>query len=182
MTAMRKLVLAVILLAVPAFAQSIDKPTRVSVYINPGWGWSAGSGNAWNGGYGLALEHRFSRLFSGEISVATEQHEVQPYFFSDRRFKLRTYPIDAIARYTFQSVHTRWRPYAGLGVRFVGAPDEPPNVQYEDQLNGEVVGGVEFNAAESWSLEMEARHLVRNQLPEDYDELFKVSLGVGWRF
>src|SRR4051794_6710230 len=152
MTAMRKLMLAVVLLAVPAFGQSIDKPTRVSVFINPGWGWGAGAGTAADAGFGLALEHRFSRLFSGEISVATERHEVQPYFLNSKTFNLRTYPIDAIARYTFQSVHTRWRPYVGLGVRYVGAPEEPPFVQYSDEINGEVVGGVEFNAAESWSL------------------------------
>lgn len=182
---MRKLVLVllVLLLAVSASAQSLDKPNRISVFMtNPGVGWSDRNGTAWDAGYGVALERRFSRVWSAELSVAAEKHETQPYgFFNPTTFELSTYPIDALVRYSFTSVHTRWRPYVGAGARYVAAPDEPPGVEYENQLTPEVAGGVEFNGGESWSLTFNVKQLIEEQSSE-FDGMFKVSLGVGWRF
>ena len=182
---MRKLVLVLLagLLAVSASAQTLDKPNRVSVFVtNPGVGWSDSNGTAWDAGYGLAIERRFSRRWSAELAISAEQHEVQPYgFFNPTRFELRTYPIDAVARYSFIGVHTRWRPYVGAGARYVAAPDEPPNVEYENQFSPQVAAGVEFNGGESWSLMFGVKQLVRDQT-DDFDEWFKVSIGAGWRF
>ena len=97
---MRKLVPVLLLLAVSASAQSVDKPTRISVFMsNPGVGWSSSNGSAWEAGYGVALERRFSRKWSAELALATEQHETRPYLFNDATFELRTYPVDALVRY-----------------------------------------------------------------------------------
>jgi hypothetical protein len=179
---MRKsvLVLLAVLLAVSASAQTIDKPTRVSFFItNPGF--ENGDGGTFDAGVGFALERRFSRKWSAAVEVAVEKHEYQPSFFDPTTYDFRTYPIDVFARYTFQSVRTRWRPYVGVGARYVSAPDEPPGADYDSQLSPEIAGGVEFNAAESWSLTLDAKSLARSDVPH-WDELFKVSLGIGWRF
>lgn len=181
---MRKFVLVLLaLLAVSASAQTLDKPTRVSLFVsNFAFGFSEGGGSFLDSGVGLALERRFSRRLSAELAVSTEEHEVQPYgFFNPTRFELRTYPVDAVVRYSFLDVHTQWRPYVGAGARYVGAPDEPPGIEYDSQLSPEVVAGVEYNGGQSWSLHAGARQLIRDQAP-DFDDWFKVSVGVGWRF
>ena len=181
---MRKIVLVTLaaLVAVSASAQTIDKPTRVSVFIsNLIFGWSEGNGSALDAGVGLALERRFSRRWSAGLSVATEKHETQPYFFNPTTYDLRTYPIDAVVRYSFLDLHTQWRPYIGAGMRYVGAPDEPPNIEYDDQLTPQFNAGVEFNSGESWSLLLDAKQLLHEQTPV-FDDSFKISIGVGWRF
>ncbi|HEV7240984.1 MAG TPA: OmpW family outer membrane protein [Thermoanaerobaculia bacterium] len=182
---MRKsvLVLLALLLAVSASAQTLDKPTRISFFIsNLAFGWSEGNGSAIDAGVGVALERRFSRAWSAELAVATETHETQPYgFFNPARFDLRTYPIDAVVRYSFLDVHTQWRPYVGAGARYVTAPDEPPNIEYDNQLTPQIAAGVEFNGSESWSLQFGAKQLIHEQ-SSVFDESFKLSIGVGWRF
>jgi opacity protein-like surface antigen len=181
---MRKFVLGLLasLLAVSASAQSLDRPTRLSFFVsNISLAWSEGTGSAWDAGYGVALERRFSRAWSGELAVSYEQHETQPYFLNPTRFDVRTYPIDAVVRYTFPNVQSRWRPYVGAGARYVGAPEEPFNVEYEDMLAPQAAAGVEFNAAEAWSLRFDAKQLLKDDVPV-YDDAFKVSVGIGWRF
>lgn len=177
---MRKFVLVFLafLAAVSASAQSLDKPTRISVFVSNPSAWSEGTGGA---GYGVAVERRFSRAWSAEFAVAAEEHEVQPFFFNPTTYKLRTHPIDLVARYTFPGGHLRWRPYIGVGARYVAAPDEPPTLNYENELSPEVTGGVEFNGGESWSVRFDLKQLVRNDA-SDFDEWLKISIGVGWRF
>ena len=182
---MRKFVPVLLtLLAVSASAQTLDKPTRVSFFLsNFALGWSEGGGSFLDSGVGIALERRFSRRWSAELAVSREEHDVQPSFFNPAVYELRTYPVDAVVRYSFLDVHTQWRPYVGAGVRYVGAPDEPPGIliEYDNQVSPEIVAGVEFNGGESWSLHAGARQLVREHEP-DFDDWFKISIGVGWRF
>ncbi|HVE71535.1 MAG TPA: outer membrane beta-barrel protein [Thermoanaerobaculia bacterium] len=170
---MRKpmLVLLVLLVAVPALAQSLDRPNRVSVFLsNVSGGWSEGGGSFFDAGYGVAYERRFTRTWSGELAVTVQEQE-----------NARSYPFDLAARYTFPSVHTRWRPYAGAGVRFVSAPGpEPRGELWDNQIAPEVVAGVDFNAAEAWSLRVDAKHTFGNTYADD--DPFKLSVGVGWRF
>jgi len=177
---MRKFVL-VLLLAVPAFAQSLDKPRRITFFVsNPAIGWSEGGGGFADAGYGIAAEYRFAKVWSGELAVATEQHEDQ-LLFSGTIYKLRTYPVDVVVRRSFLT-QTRWRPYLGAGVRYVSAPHGGPTFRdYRNRTSAQIAGGVEFNAAESWSLTFDVKQLIRND-DVVYDEFFKVSLGVGWRF
>jgi outer membrane protein W len=182
---MRKIVLVLlaVLLTVSASAQTLDKPTRVSFFVsNLGFGWSEGNGSSFDAGVGVALERRFSPRWSAELALAREEHETQPYgFFNPATFELRTYPIDAVVRYSFLDVNTPWRPYVGAGARYVAAPDEPPNIEYENQLTPEVTAGVEFNGGASWSLYAGARQLIHDQTPV-FDDSFKIAIGFGWRF
>jgi outer membrane protein W len=178
---MRKFVLVflVILAAVSASAQTLDKPTRISVFVSNPSSWSEGSGLG--AGYGVAIERRFSRVWSGELAVGSEQHRVQPSFFDPTTYELRTHPIDLVARYTFPGGHLRWRPYIGAGARYVAAPDEPPGQEYENELSPQVTGGVEFNGGQSWSVRFDLKQLIRENA-SDFDEWLKVSIGLGWRF
>ena len=176
---MRKFVpvLLMTLAAVSAFGQSLDKPTRISVFVSNPTGWNEGTG----AGYGVAVERRFSRMWSAELAVASEKHDVQPFFFNPTTYELSTTPIDLVGRYSFQVRHLRWRPYIGAGARYVAAPDEPPNQEYENELTPEVTGGVEYNGGESWSVRFDLKQLISESLP-DYDEWIKGSIAVGWRF
>jgi outer membrane protein W len=177
---MRKLVLVlVVLVAVSASAQTLDKPTRISVFVSNPSSWSEGSGLG--AGYGMAIERRFSKAWSGELAVGSEQHRVQPSFFNPTTYELRTHPVDLLARYSFAGTHLRWRPYICAGARYVAAPEEPPNEEYENELTPQVTAGVEFNAAGSLSVRFDVKQLVRDNA-SDFDEWFKVSIGVGWRF
>jgi hypothetical protein len=178
---MRKfvLVLLVVLGAVSVSAQSLDKPTRISVFVSNPSSWSEGSGLG--AGYGVAIERRFSRVWSGELAVGSEQHKVQPFFFNPTTYELRTHPIDLLARYSFAGTHLRWRPYVGAGARYVAAPEEPPSEEYENELTPQVTAGVEFNAEGSLSLRFDVKQLVSEDAA-DFDEWFKVSIGLGWRF
>jgi outer membrane protein W len=170
---MRKslLVSFVLLLAVPASAQSLDRPNRVSLFLsNVSGGASEEGGSFFDAGYGLAYERRFTRTWSVELAATVQ-----------KQAGATTYPFDVAARYTFPGVHTRWRPYAGAGVRFVAAPGpEPRGETYDNQIAPEVVAGVDFNAAEAWSLRFDVKHTFGNTYA--YDDPFKLSLGVGWRF
>jgi outer membrane protein W len=170
---MRKplLLFVVLLLAVSASAQTLDRPNRVSFFLsNLAGGHSEDGGTFLDAGYGVAYERRFTRAWSAELAVTVQKQE-----------GAETYPFDALARYHFQSVRTRWRPYAGAGVRFVAAPGpEPRGERYDNQIAPEVAAGVDYNPAEAWSLRFDVRQSLGNTYA--YDDPFKASLGVGWRF
>lgn len=158
------------LLAASASAQTLDRPNRVSLFLsNVAFGWSEGGGSFLDAGYGVAYERRFSRAWSAELAVSVQEVD-----------DTRTHPVDALARWSFPNVRTRWRPYVGAGVRFLESPQEPRNVTYEELLLPEVAAGVDFNPAESWSLRFDVKQ-VFGDVPE-YDDAFKVSAGIGWRF
>src|SRR5512145_560498 len=98
------LCLAVVLLVVPAFAQTLDQPSRLSLFLtNPGGGWTEGGGTTFEAGFGVAYERRFTRTWSGEASLSFEHYESQPDLFDDTTFDLETYPVDLVARYSFAS-------------------------------------------------------------------------------
>jgi outer membrane protein W len=179
---MRKTVLVLLgLLAVSASAQTPEKATRVSFFLtNPGFGWSEGGGSNFDAGFGLALEQRFTPQWSAELEVAREVHDYQPSFFDPRTIEFRTYPVDVFVRYSFEN-NTRWRPFLGAGARYVTAPDEPSGADYDSELSPEIGGGVEWEAGESLSIVFDAKALAKNEVPH-WDEVFKVSVGVGWRF
>ena len=104
---MRKfvLVLLAILAAASASAQTLDQPTRISVFVSNPSSWSEGSGLG--AGYGVAIERRFSKAWSAELAVGSERHKVQPSFFNPTTYTLRTHPIDLLARYSFAGTHLR---------------------------------------------------------------------------
>lgn len=168
---MRKSVLVLLmLLAASASAQTLDRRNRVSLFLsNVAFGWSEGGGSFWDAGYGVAYERRFSRPWSAELAVSVQEVD-----------DTRTHPVDALARYSLAGVRTRWRPYVGAGVRFLESPEEPRNVVYNEVLLPQVAAGVDFNPAEAWSLRFDVKQAFGG-VPV-YDDAFKVSAGVGWRF
>lgn len=174
---MRKFVL-VLLLAVSASAQMPDKATRVSLFVtNPG----SQGGNLLDSGVGVALEHRFTPRWSIALDAAREQHEYQPCFFCDERIKFKTYPFDLFGRYSFQSTHLAWRPFIGIGARWVRAPHEPEGADRDNRIVPEIGAGVEWMATDSLSLVFDAKAVVDNDVP-NWDELLKIQVGAGWRF
>jgi hypothetical protein len=146
------LLLLFLFLSIPAAAQA----NRISVFGSNG------------DGYGIAYERRLSRAWSVELA-ATLQNQADA----------ETYPFDLAAHYSFAN-QSRWRPYAGLGVRFVSAPTEPRGERYDNQWAPEPVVGVDYNITESWSLRAEAKHTLGNTYR--YDDAGKITLGIGWRF
>jgi outer membrane protein W len=178
---MRKLVLVLlaVLAAVSVSAQTLDKPTRISVFGSNPFYWS--EGNGMGAGYGVAIERRFSNAWSGELAVGSETHRVQLGFFNPTRYELRTHPIDVVARYSFAGAHLRWRSYVGAGARYVAAPEEPPNREYDNELSPQVSAGVEFNSEGSFSLRFDLKQLVQED-SSDFDEWLKFSIACGWRF
>ena len=176
---MRKFVL-VLLFAASVSAQTPDQATRVSLFVtNPGF--QDSGGGVLDAGVGLALEHRFTPRWSIELEVAREKHEYQPCFFCDERIPFHSYPIDAFWRYSFQSTHEAWRPFIGIGARWVRAPEEPEGADRDNRITPEIGAGVEWMATDSLSILFDAKAVVDNDVP-NWDELLKIQAGVGWRF
>jgi hypothetical protein len=146
--------LLVLLLSIPAAAQA----NRISVFGSNG------------DGYGVAYERRLSRSWSLELA-STLQNQADA----------ETYPFDLIAHYNFPNLQGRWRPYAGIGARYVAAPgNEPRGEIYDNQIAPEVAAGINFIASEHFDVHAEAKHTLGNTYR--YDDPGKITLGIGWRF
>jgi outer membrane protein W len=174
---MRKFVL-VLLLAVSVSAQTPDKTTRVSLFLtNPGF-----QGNEFlDAGVGVALEHHFTPRWSVELEAAREVHDYQRSIFNPTVIEFNTYPIDVFGRYSFQSTHEAWRPFLGIGARYINAPDEPEGADYDTQMSPEIGAGIEWKATDSLSLVFDAKAITRTDAPH-WDELLKIQASIGWRF
>ena len=160
----------------------LDKPNRISVFVtNPGVGWSEGSGAAWDGGSAWRSSGA-SRAHGPRSSPwPREQHECSRTVLQSDAFELRTYPIDAVVRYSFP---TCTRAGGRISARARATSPRPTSRRTwstRTSSRRKSPAGVEFNGGESWSLTFDVKQLIRDQTP-DFDEWFKVSLGVGWRF
>jgi len=178
---MRHALAAVLLLfALPLVAQ--DKTHRISLFVtDPGFGFSEGSGSFWDGGVGMAFEKRFSMRWTAEVAVGREEYTHTGIFPGTAVYDVVSYPVDLTARYHFGNSYLRWRPYVGGGAHWVSGPDTPLG-PLDDRLSAVVIGGLDFNMTERWSLRADAKHLVRNDASEPYDETLKISIGAGFRF
>jgi outer membrane protein W len=182
---MRRLAFVTVLLnslATAAFAQS----NQLSIFFNQ----SAGSVHTHHG-YGAALIHLWTPRFSTGIAAAVEDPVVgicvggilTPEKCTD--IKVRTYPVDLTGRFHFLN-DTRWKPYIGLGARYVGAPHLTSQQllvvghSYSDHVSAEFIGGLEFLFKPSFGLTAEVKGLLRNS--EDYDSAFNFSGGLNWHF
>lgn len=182
---MRKLAFVVVLLnsfATVAFAQS----NQLSVFFSR----SAGSVHT-HTGYGAAFIHSWTPRFSTAIAAAVEDPIVgicvggivTPEKCTD--IKVRSYPVDLTGRFHFLN-DTRWKPYLGLGARYIGAPHLTSEQRvvvghsYSDRVSGEIVGGLEFLIKPTLGITAEVKGLLRNS--EDYDAGFKISGGLNWHF
>ena len=178
---MRHTLAAVLLLAaLPLVAQ--DKTNRLSVFVtDPGFGFSEGNGSSWDGGLGVAFEKRFGMRWSGEVAVGREEYTASGIFPGSLQYDVVSYPVDVTARYHFGNSYLRWRPYLGAGAHWVNGPDTPVG-PLDDRFSPVVIGGLDFNMTERWSLRADAKHLVRDDASEPYDETLKISIGAGFRF
>jgi hypothetical protein len=140
----------------------------------------------WPGGFGVAFEQTFAQRWSVQGAVAVERHRSYPYVVEDDgsitlvdRVWLQTVPIDVTARYHWLN-DTRWKPYLGLGAHYVAAPNADRRFRYQNHLDGEIGGGTLFMFNPAFGVMLDGRVLVGDREP--YDQPFKVSLGVTWRF
>ena len=153
---------------------------------NPFVGYSSSTGTETSAGLGLAYKRVITPKFSAQIGVTTEHHNTYPYVVNpDGSFRdvnsvgFHTYPIDLTARYDFVN-ETRWLPYLGAGVRYVGAPNVDQAFGYKNHLGMELTGGTEFRITHSFGLVLDGKVYFGSH--EAYDENWKPSLGVLWRF
>jgi outer membrane protein W len=140
----------------------------------------------WYGGVGVAWDRMITPHLSGQLAFAAEQHRTYPYLVGGSGEILpivardvRTYPIDLAARYHFLNT-ARWKPYVGLGLRYVGAPQADARFRYKSHVSPQIVGGVAFAVRPTWSLVLEGRQLLSDH--GSYDPMFKASVGVSWHF
>lgn len=177
---MRHALAAVLLLAaLPLMAQ--DRSHRISVFVtDPGFGFSEGSGSWWDGGVGVAFEKRFGVRWSAEAAVSREEYIDSGIFPGSLEYEVVSYPVDVTARYHFGNTYLRWRPYLGAGAHWVNGPGTPRG-PLDDRFSAVVIGGLDFNMTERWSLRADAKHLVRND-SEPYDETLRIAIGAGIRF
>jgi opacity protein-like surface antigen len=173
--------IAVLLLVSPAgFAQS----NRVSLYVaNPGHFGGGEFGSHYTGGAALSLSHFWTPRFSTEVVVAAER-DYDGYVLFNRdgsvrekqEFGYTTYPIDLLVQYQFRT-DSRWRPYAGAGMRYVNRPSA---FRTGTKFAGELDGGVLFMIKPRLALVFDGRLSAAHST--NWNPSFKPSVGLGWRF
>ena len=177
--------LTMFLVASAAWAQPVNE---VSLFLSnvSSLSYSSSDELRWYTGVGVGYSRMIRPNVSAQLAVAMEEHRTYPYFVGPtgdilpvQPHDIRTYPVHLAARYHWVN-DTRWKPYLGLGLRYVAAPDVDSRFRFEDKLNAEAVGGVQFLVKPEFGIELEARQLAGDR--EHYDQLFKLSVGVNWRF
>jgi len=183
---MKRLVfLAVVALALPAFAQQPKNDFQIFVYTsNVGITSTDSNGTTVDGGFGLAVSKFVAPHISAEASVTSQdwwEYEPGPYHFGDPiiRHRHTTYPISLDGQYHFFN-SSRWKPYLGAGVRYVEPHAQLRNIGA--RISPEVVGGVSFMFTPSFSLRFDAKQEIRSSSGPAYDPLSRVSVGLGWHF
>jgi|ERR1051325_1814897 hypothetical protein len=172
---MRKILVACLFLGATAvFAQ--ERPTAISVFVtNPGFIHSDYSGNRWEGEFGVALQRMFTPRFSAELAVSQRSRTSGFTTFNsdgtvreNRIFTETTLPVDLTARYHFATQST-WKPYAGLGLRYVGG-----------RTALDVDGGVVWQFHRTLGLRFDARVIPGNDA--HFSDTINGSVGLSWRF
>ncbi|HYU23869.1 MAG TPA: OmpW family outer membrane protein [Thermoanaerobaculia bacterium] len=140
----------------------------------------------WPSGFGVSYERMFAPRWSVQAAVAVERHRSYSYVVEDNgaitfvdRARLQTVPIDVTARHHWPN-DTRWKPYLGFGAHYVAAPGADARFRYRNHLDAEVDGGTFFMLTPAFGVMLDGRVILGDREP--YDQPFKVSLGVSWRF
>ena len=148
--------------------------------------WTSNDGTHGSAGFGLAYNRVITPKFSAQIALTTQHNQTYPYlvnpdgsFRSVNQVGFKTYPIDLTARYTFRN-ETRWLPYLGAGVRYVAAPNVDQAFGYQNHLGAELAGGTEFRFSHAFGLVLDGKLNFGDH--EFYDEPFKASVGLLWKF
>jgi outer membrane protein W len=188
---MRRITIAVVvavLFALPGAAQQQNSgPVRLSVFVsNVGYTESDSAGSNLTGAVGAALEYRVTPQWSAALSVTAQESTRHfdpppPDVFNTvwiSRMDVRSYPVDLVAQYHIAN-RSKWQPYVGAGARWVSGPSAPE--KFDNRLSAQAAAGVDWNFASAWSMRIDAKRLLRTDAAF-YDELTKVSIGMGWRF
>lgn len=196
---MRRLFLAVALMLV---ATATMAQTQVSVFTSDlGYILSSGHYSERTGGFGLALSHALTPHWGLELKIADEKHYGGSVVWTDPAatpsVTYRTFhatPMDLLGQYRFPN-SSRWTPYLSAGVHYVSAPNLNDTFWYRDQEGnvhtyqrksvgsraaGEVGVGTSLRITPHFGLRFDANVLVAPG--RYYDDLFRPSLGLSWRF
>jgi outer membrane protein W len=175
-------VIALLFIAPAVFAQ---RQNNFTVFLNQFGLEESNTGRHWYSSYGAAFESSFTPHFSAQISVGSEQHRSFPYVVDETGYinqvtpvRFRTYPIDLTARYRWVN-ETRFKPYIGLGARYVAAPHVDSMFGYTNRVTPELVGGVVYQLRHL-GIVADGKVLLGDH--EYYDSAFKTSIGLNWRF
>lgn len=167
---------AVLFLSPTAFAQKQGDLRATLFTTNP------------SGGVGLALTYWVGAQFSIEASTAVERHSARRtvVFEGDlarvESFDYSSHPVDFFVQYHLPTATiNRWKPYGGLGARYVKRPAESPDTETSAVISPELNGGVFYHLQPRLALRFDARQLLRGDTPP-YDDSTKIGFGVVWRF
>ena len=183
---MRKAAVILFSMLIASAAVAQQKKNDFSVFVtDAGFGFSD-HGPEGAGSVGLAFDRMWTPQISTELSVAYERHRTYSYIvnptgtFTDvPSLRFSTYPIDLAARYHFLN-DTRWKPYVGLGLRYVRQPHVGSQYNYQDHIGPEIVGGTVFQINKSFGLFLDGKAYLGDR--EFYDSQLKGSFGLLWRF
>ena len=173
-----------LLVASSAFAQ---KKNDFSIFVTDAtFGWSSDRGAIGHGSVGVAFDRMVTQKISAELAVSYEKHHTYGYYVNSngtftqiQPLPFSTYPIDLAARYHFLN-DTRWKPYVGLGLRYVRQPHISSQFNYQDHIGPEIVGGTVFQFNKSFGLLLDGKAYLGDR--EFYDSQLKASFGLLWRF
>jgi outer membrane protein W len=173
-----------LLVATSAFAQ---KKNEFSIFVSDAnVSYSRDQGTRGSGSPGLAFDRMVTPRISAQIAVAYERHHTYSYIVNPNGtftqvppLPFTTYPIDLSARYHFLN-DTRWKPYLGLGLRYVRQPHISYQFRYRDHVGPEIVGGTAFQLTKSFGLVLDGKAYLGDR--EQYDSQLKSSFGLFWRF
>ncbi|HJQ40962.1 MAG TPA: OmpW family outer membrane protein [Thermoanaerobaculia bacterium] len=180
---MRKLVL-VLLVALPLVAQQPPKRNNLYVFVsNPSGGWSEGGGSSYEGAIGLALQHRFTPRWSGELAVSRQRDhsgftrfDPNGQIIEQQTYDIDSTPIDLGAQYHFLNTSS-WKPYLGLGARYTSEPrffeDRGDHILYG------ATGGVVWQLRPAFGIRFDGKVLLGDA---GQFNRFNGSVGVTWGF
>lgn len=184
---MRRFVIAAVamLVATAGFAQHEQKNT-LSFFISQATLSSASYAVQGDNSNGLAFDRMLTKRLSAQVWITSERHETFGYVVrpdgsiqTTERVLFRTYPVDFAMKYHFVN-ETRWKPYLGIGARYVSAPQEGAEFRRLNIVRPEVLGGTTFQFTPHFGVFVDGRVYFANS--HHYDEQFKPSLGLSWRF
>lgn len=215
---MKRILLAAALLSCSLAANADDLRAgtkQFSIFISdPSFTESSSRGSDVSGGTGIAFSYALTRQWSAQLSISAQEHRTYVTRFTSlvtlpdggttlvpvtTSEKVNTYPVELLGRYHFTN-ESRWTPFLGAGVRYVGAPDVPPSLPifvpgigntpgttfstgpgYHNRLSGELAGGVSLRITKAVSLDLEARRLLRSE-GVNYDPVNRGVIGVSWKW
>ena len=185
---MKRLVLfAVAVFAVPCFAQQQAAQNGFQIFTyasNISIVSSSRYGTTVDSSYGIGLSKFVTPHVSLELSATSQdwwEYEPGPYQFGVPYTRIRrtVYPISLDGQYHFFN-DSRWKPYLGLGVRYVNPTARFYNVgaRYSPEING----GVSFFMTPHVSLRFDGKYETRSASGPAYDPPARGSVGIGWHF